>query len=252
MRSPSPPTTANPRPVPILVYHQIDHTPERSSPFRSLCVSPAAFARQMASLRALGWQGLSMGALMPYLRGERSGRVVGITFDDGYLNNLTHALPVLRRHGFSSTCYVVSGLMGQTNRWDLEQGVPQTPLMDASELQAWVDGGQEVGVHTRSHAHLPRLPEAEAHEEIAGGRDDLAPWLPAGSSHFCYPYGEFEPVHARMAQAAGFATSTTTQRGRVHAGCDWQALPRVPVLRSTSLPLFWVKLLSAYEDRRGH
>ena len=101
--------------IPILTYHQIDAAPPKGTPMRSLFVSPASFARQMALLKRLGFQGLSMSALMPYLRGDKRGRVVGITFDDGYLNNLQHALPVLQRHGFSSTCYVVSQRLGQTN-----------------------------------------------------------------------------------------------------------------------------------------
>ena len=103
-----PSLSANPkRPIPILVYHQISAAPPRGAPFRGLYVAPQSFARQMALLKLMGYRGLSMGALLPYLQGEKNGKVVGITFDDGYQNNLSHALPVLVRHGFSSTCYVV-------------------------------------------------------------------------------------------------------------------------------------------------
>jgi peptidoglycan/xylan/chitin deacetylase (PgdA/CDA1 family) len=95
-------------PVPILTYHQVAEAPVKGTAFRSLSVAPADFRRQMAFLHGLGYQGLSMTALQPFLKGERQGKVFGITFDDGYLNNLTHALPVLQQYGFSSTCYVVS------------------------------------------------------------------------------------------------------------------------------------------------
>ena len=37
--------TQNQRPIPILVYHQIDKAPEKGRPFRSLYVAPSAFAR---------------------------------------------------------------------------------------------------------------------------------------------------------------------------------------------------------------
>jgi peptidoglycan/xylan/chitin deacetylase (PgdA/CDA1 family) len=103
------------RPIPILTYHQIAQAPERGAPMRSLYVSPSAFALQMQSLSLLGYQGLSMTALMPYLQGEKTGKVVGITFDDGYRNNLENAAGVLKRFNFSSTCYVVSELIGKTN-----------------------------------------------------------------------------------------------------------------------------------------
>ena len=238
-------------PIPILVYHQIDAAPPKGAPFRSLYVSPAAFSRQMQLLRWLGYQGLSMAQLQPYLTGERHGKVVGITFDDGYLNNLIHALPVLQRHGFSSTCYAVSSLLGQTNRWDAAQGIAQTPLMGADQLRQWVAGGQEVGAHTRSHAHLSALDAAAAADEIAGSREALEQLLEHPVRHFCYPYGEFRPEHVAMARQAGYETATTTWRGRAVIGCDLLQLRRVPVLRATSLPVLWLKLATAYEDRKG-
>ena len=91
-------------PIPILMYHQVDAEPPKGSPMRGLVVSPATFSRQMAALNVLGFRGKSMGDLMPYLNGERQGKVFGITFDDGYENNLRCAMPILKRYGFTSTC----------------------------------------------------------------------------------------------------------------------------------------------------
>lgn len=239
------------RPIPILTYHQVDAPPERGVPFRSLVVAPAAFARQMGLLKALGYRGLSMTGLEPYLRGEKKGRVVGITLDDGYVNNLEHALPVLRQHGFSATCYVVSGQMGGSNVWDQAKGVPARPLMDAAQLKAWVAGGQEVGAHTRSHADLRQLDDHAAFQEIAGCKRELEHRVEAPVRHFCYPYGSHDPKHAAMAKALGYATATTTQRARARAGDDLFELPRVPVLQATSLPVLWLKVATGYEDRKG-
>ncbi|MCX7233808.1 MAG: polysaccharide deacetylase family protein [Burkholderiales bacterium] len=89
------------------MYHQVDAAPPRGTPMRGLVVSPASFGRHMATLWAMGLKGLSMRDLLPYLNGQKTGRVFGITFDDGYENNLRCALPVLQRFGFSATCYVV-------------------------------------------------------------------------------------------------------------------------------------------------
>jgi len=243
--------TLNRQPIPILVYHQIAEAPPKgSSPFRGLYVAPAAFARQMAWLKRLGYTGLSMGGLLPYLRGEQSGKVVGITFDDGYRNNLTHALPALVKHGFSSTCYAVSGLLGKTNIWDAQIGIPQTPLMDEGEIRQWVAGGQEVGSHTRSHANLLETDEQGCSREMMLGKSELESVTGGPVAHFCYPFGHFNASHVEMARALGFATATTTQRSRCHDGMDLLQLPRVPVLRSTTLPVFWLKIATAYEDRR--
>ena len=238
------------RRIPILTYHQIAEAPPKGAPYRSLYVAPAAFARQMRLLRLLGYQGLSMSALQPFLRGEKSGRVVGITFDDGYSNNLAYAMPALREQGFSSTCYAVSGLVGQTNRWDLDVGIAQTGLMTADEMRSWLAGGQEIGAHTRTHAHLEQLSPDDSMREIQGSKLDLEALLGVAVSHFCYPYGGYGPLQVRQVQAAGFDTATTTERGRAHTASEPFELPRVPVLRSTTLPVFLLKLLSSYEDRK--
>lgn len=244
------PDTASPTPsIPILVYHQISEAPPKGAPFRGLYVSPAAFSRQMALLKLLGYQGLSMSALLPYLKGERSGKVVGITFDDGYLNNLTHALPVLQRHRFSSTCYAVSNLLGQTNAWDRDIGIAQVPLMDAGQLRLWVAGGQEVGSHTQNHVRLLQSDAPTALGEMTQDKAALEGLLATSVQHFCYPYGEYAPEHVAMARQAGFQTVTTTRRGRSAVKGDLLELPRVPVVRSTSLPVFWLKIATAYEDR---
>lgn len=242
--------TANHRPIPILVYHQIAAAPPKGSPFRSLYVAPEAFARQMAWLKLLGYTGLSMSGLQPYLSGERAGKVVGITFDDGYQNNLTHALPALLKQGFSSTCYAVSGLLGKTNVWDEGLGIAQTPLMNEAEIRQWVSAGQEIGSHTRQHVNLLATDDSECRVEMALGKMELESAIGQPVRHFCYPYGQYESRHVAMAGELGFATATTTQRSRCHAQTDLLQLPRVPVLRSTSLPVFWLKIATGYEDRR--
>lgn len=263
--------SANMAPIPILTYHQIAQAPARGAPFRSLYVSPRSFAWQMAGLKALGYQGLSMAALMPYLLGQKSGKVVGLTFDDGYENNLLHALPVLRRHGFSATCYGVSQLLGRSNEWDRDNAIAAAPLMTAAQLRQWVQAGQNIGAHTRHHVHLPGLDATKQTEEISGSRIELELALSAGTDlaqgpvtevpknwvgsessveHFCYPYGDYDELARDTVQAAGFHSATTTRRGRCQRGEDLLALPRVPVLRSTSLLVLWLKLATRYEDRR--
>ena len=242
--------TANRRPIPILVYHQIAKAPPKGSPFRSLYVAPEAFARQMAWLKLLGYTGLSMSGLQPYLNGEREGKVVGITFDDGYQNNLTQALPALLKQGFSSTCYAVGGLLGKTNVWDESQGIAQTPLMNEAEIRQWVSAGQEIGSHTHQHVNLLATDDEGCRVEMALGKTGLESVTGQSVSHFCYPYGHYEDKHVAMARELGFITATTTQRSRCHAQTDLLQLPRVPVLRSTSLPVFWLKIATAYEDRR--
>ena len=242
--------TRNRRPIPILVYHQIAEAPPKGSAFRSLYVAPSDFARQMKWLKLFGYQGLSMSGLYPYLTGAREGRVVGITFDDGYQNNISNALPVLNEQGFSSTCYAVSGLLGQTNAWDQHLGIAQARLMTEADVRQWVAGGQEIGSHTHQHLDLINTDDAACRADMALGKSALEAIVGKPVEHFCFPYGRYETKHAVMAAEAGFRTATTTQRSRCQAQTDFLQIPRVPVLRSTTLPVFWLKIATAYEDRR--
>lgn len=244
----------SPQTIPILMYHQVDAEPPKGSPMRGLVVSPKTFALQMAALNFLGYQGKSMGDLLPYLNGTKRGKVFGITFDDGYENNLRCALPVLKRYGFTSTCYIVANQVGKTNDWDAGRGVIQVPLMTATELQTWVAAGQEVGSHTMNHANLADLSDAEQVMEIAQSKIALEDMVKQtdGVQHFCYPYGGLNDAAVKTVKAAGYLTATTTVRGRAAVGqSDDLLLPRVLVSRTTTWMQLLLKCLSRYEDKRG-
>lgn len=239
------------RPIAILTYHQVDEPGPKGAPFRSLTVAPATFARQMDWMHRLGYRGLSMRALAPYLAGERSGKVFGLTFDDAYRNVYVNVLPVLARLGFTATTYVVSGQIDGTNAWDAALGVPQVPLMNADELLAWQQAGHEIGSHTVNHANLGELAPEAALQEMARARDDLRALAGTPVDAFCFPYGAHRPEQGALAGDAGYATAVTTRRGRVHAGADPLLLPRVPVLRGTGVLRLTQKCFTRYEDRRG-
>jgi peptidoglycan/xylan/chitin deacetylase (PgdA/CDA1 family) len=235
--------------IPILMYHQIDRIPPKvdaqgvRAQFRSLIVSPASFARQMWLLKTVGYRGASMTEVMTYLRGEKTveshGKIVGITFDDGYQNNLTFAMPVLRAHGFSSTCYAVSDLAGQTNSWDAKSGVVMKPLMTALALREWVAGGQEVGSHTRHHTNLNGADRMIAKEEITQSKIELETMTGVVCRHFCYPYGQYDFEHTMMARTAGYDSATTTEHGHADSSHGAFELPRIGVLKDTNLWQFW-------------
>ena len=218
---------------------------------RSLHVPPKRFRFQMRLLKWLGYKGLSMGKLLPYLKGEKSGKVVGITFDDGYRNNLTEAMPILQQLGFSATCYIISQKIGGTNEWDLEKGIPENPLMNEEEVRQWIDGGMEIGSHTQHHVRLTECDEEQATVEIGQSRIDLEQQFGCKIDHFCYPWGKHSPSVVKTTEQVQYHTATTVQRGRATTQDSLLELPRVPVTHSTLPHLFLLKVLSRYEDNHG-
>jgi peptidoglycan/xylan/chitin deacetylase (PgdA/CDA1 family) len=213
------------RSIPILMYHNIGQpAPEDRKP--RLYVQTGAFARQMALLRMLGYRGISMGEAMPYLRGEAQGKVVVITFDDGYVETLYAALPSVQRSGHTATCYMVSQRMGQHNDWDAHLIGAYKPLMSKEQLLQWSAAGMEVGAHTQTHPHLPDCDEANLWREIAGSKEELEALLQKPVTQFCYPYGSLNSRVVEAVRKAGYVAATTTDRGMAEAGGDPYLLPR--------------------------
>ena len=236
--------------IPILMYHQIDVPPPSGTPLRGLVVSPGSFARQMWLLKLLGFRGLSMRDLEPYTNGALQGRVVGITFDDGYENTVLNALPVLRKMEFTATCYAVSNMIGATNSWDAHLGIEEKPLMALKDWKIWRDSGMEVGSHTRSHPNLTTLSTADSHMEIVTSKQELEQLLSCEVRHFCYPFGQFEKDHISTVKEAGYISATTTRRGLIHEGDDPYTLRRVMIASATNMVQFALKVTTDYEDRR--
>jgi peptidoglycan/xylan/chitin deacetylase (PgdA/CDA1 family) len=205
----------------------------------------------MLLLRLLGYQGLSMSAAMPYLRGEKQGRIAVITFDDGYVDTLEDALPILLKHGFSATCYVISRRTGHYNEWDAASLNVRKSLMNDEQIRAWHAAGMEVGAHSRTHPRLTSCNDTELQDEIAGSKTDLETLLGQPVTQFCYPYGDLDERVVAATRQAGYEASTTVQRGRAQAGNDPMLFRRVLVSGSTYPHLFILKLLSKYEDKRG-
>lgn len=236
--------------IPILMYHQIDSPPTKGTPLRGLVVSPRTFAWQMQMLGLLGYRGLSMRDLEPYLKGQTNGKVVGITFDDGFQNNFHNALPVLLKHGFSATCYCVSALVGETNIWDHGK-VAEKRLMTREEIRSWHLAGMDVGSHTQTHIDLCEASSEHARDQIFLSKDELQQIIGAEVKHFCYPYGRHNPEHQELVHRAGYITATSTHRGRVEPGDDPYTLNRIMVARATNPLLFFMKIATGYEDRRA-
>lgn len=236
--------------IPILMYHNVARPPADTL-LRSLYVSPAAFRRQLGLLRTLGYRGMSMAEAMPYLRGEREGRVAAITFDDGYIDNLDNALPALQAAGFGATCYFVSGGLGAYNSWDDAVIGTRKRIMDRAQVRAWADAGMEVGSHSHSHPQLTGCDDTVLNEELVRSREELEQVTGAAVTQFCYPYGDYDARVARAVAGAGYEAATTTHRGRARAGDDLFTLRRVLVGGHNWLPQVAVKLLTPYEDRLG-
>jgi peptidoglycan/xylan/chitin deacetylase (PgdA/CDA1 family) len=205
----------------ILMYHSVADTAEDP---HQLCVAPSRFAEQMAMLQRLGLRGVSIGSLVDAMRVGRHRGLVGITFDDGYVDVLEGALPDLKRRGFTATVFIIAGRLGGTNEWD--KG-PSRRLLSASQVGKLADAGMEIGSHSTTHVRLAGLAADRLEAEVSGSRTSLSELIGAPVRGFAYPYGSMDAAARRAAADAGYdyACAVTTPLAELGV----MALPRIYV-----------------------
>jgi len=150
-----------------------------------------------------------------------------VTFDDGFSNFATEAVPRLIERGVPATLFVVTDHVGRTNEWrgQGDPGVPTLPLLDWADLGHLAGLGVAIGAHTRTHASLACLSAAEVEDEVGGSAERLRSELGIDARSFAYPYGSLSDaaVHA----ARRFAWSCTTEFRVLGGHEDAALLPRL-------------------------
>ena len=228
---------------PVFMYHSISPS-QRPDPHR-VRVHPARLDRHLRLLRRLGLRGVSLRELLVAAdRGSAAG-LVGLTFDDGYVDFLDHAVPVLARHGMTATVYVVAGRLGGANEWD---GGPRLDLVGADQVRAVAAAGHEVGSHTLTHCRLPGASPATLAAEVGDSKRVLEDVLQSQVAGFCYPWGDFDAAAADAARAAGYDHACVT--GDYLPG-DRFTLPRSYVAPGDDAPRLLAKLARHRLRMRG-
>src|SRR5215212_6729519 len=221
----------------VLMYHSISR-PEGD--YDALRTSPERFEAQMVYLKRRNLRGVSMRELCRAMNAGDAGGLIALTFDDGYEDFLSAALPTLERLGFSATVFVVAGMLGKENTRE-HRGGPRRRLrlLEANGVREISERGMEVGSHTVTHPRLPSLdPETLVHE-VRDSRRVLSEIGGAPVEGFCYPYGDLSGPAVRAARSAGYLYAVGTKKSIAYGLHDW---PRTYVGEKDSPLRFGVKL----------
>jgi peptidoglycan/xylan/chitin deacetylase (PgdA/CDA1 family) len=223
----------------ILCYHRI--SAERDA----LAVTPDAFHRQMDALEASGQQVVDLYEI-DGLTLAPDEAAIALTFDDGYRDVLQHGLPVLRRHGFPSTVFVVPGAIAGTCgfSWYPEGATP--PLAKWAELREQEQTGLvHFEPHTLTHPWLTTLSLEEARREIADSKHVVEDELGRPARIFCYPFGYHSLREVELVRESGYRAAVTCEYGANTAPFAHNELRRTIVARSDPLWLFRARLAGA-------
>lgn len=169
----------------VLGYHNVDSTWRWPA---TPTGGPRNFARQMSLLAKVANVVPLDAALADLAEGRPlPPRAVAVTFDDGYRDNLTHAVPVLRRLGLPATVFLVPGFLSHKVHawWERLSWALATTRVPSVEVDGTLlplgDDAARVRARDAIEASLKRDDLATRHErldrlvEALGPEGDLHP-----------------------------------------------------------------------------
>lgn len=212
--------------VPILMYHYIRVNPNpRDRVGFGLSTPPAMFHAQMQYLADHGFRVISLRQAVLAIRTHSPlpTRPVVLTFDDGYADFFTAAIPELLSHGFTATDFVISGRMGMRSYMTRDQVVAAAVM------------GFNIGAHTVGHRALAALAPARAIWEMRTSKQTLEALLGQPVLDFAYPYGSYDAFVAAQAKIIGFEAAASSNHGVLHWAGQLMYLSRQRVGGGVSL-----------------
>lgn len=188
--------------IPILIYHYVEHVLDQNDTLRiKMNITPETLKQQVQSLQGHGYETIFVKDVPVLIAGRTQANLkpVALTFDDGYEDFYTDAFPVLKELGAKATLYVIADYLGNP------------AYVSESQLWEMADSGLvEIGSHTLTHAHLPRLSLERAKREIVDSKSKLQDIFNIKVETFSYPYGEFNDQVMADVISAGYTAAVST------------------------------------------
>jgi peptidoglycan/xylan/chitin deacetylase (PgdA/CDA1 family) len=209
----------------VLAYHAVSDEWDAVT-----TVATHQLRSQVTHLLRRGYAGVTFAQA---LSAPPPGKVLAVTFDDAHRSVYETAFPLLAQLGIPATVFAPTDYIGtgEPTAWEgfeaAARGTHSDELvcMGWDELRAVADAGWEVGSHTCSHPHLPRLSPARVHSELLDSRKMLEDRLQRPCPSLAYPYSDVNMEVVGEAHKAGYSYAAT-----------------VPVGSALSLPLRWSRV----------
>ncbi|HEY4501212.1 MAG TPA: polysaccharide deacetylase family protein [Candidatus Paceibacterota bacterium] len=223
----------------VLMYHAIDTSVWK------LSVTPEMFERQMQYLAKKNWT-VPLAEVVAYAKGEKKlpAHAVAVTFDDGYRDVLTAALPILERYSIPATVFVPSDVSVRTSPDDM-------PRLTEEELRILARSPFiTIGSHAETHRKFTELVPKEMKNESVNSAEKLTDILGKRPVFFAYPFGARSKVAETAVKDAGYEAAFGITEGLIQKGDNLFSLKRVQVDGTMSFLLFRLRLTAAVDWNR--
>lgn len=216
--------------VPVLMYHSFTRD---SGAITDMITLDTDFDAQMAALRDAGYTAISYGELLDYVyRGtDLPDRPVLITIDDGYMDNLDIAAPILEKYGLRATVSVIGVSVGKDTYKDT--GVAMIPHFPLEAAAPYVERGVlDITSHSFDMHQVPERDgedcrkgvlrmEGETEDEYVEtlsrdflrSKEQISSVLGSDVVVFTYPYGRCDTMSEVVLRSLGVLATATTENG---------------------------------------
>lgn len=228
------------RPV-ILCYHSVGPGDRGHDP-GFLRVNTERFIQHLSLLARAGGHFTSVTEIGRALAEGSGAGLVCVSFDDGYEDNHSVALPILKRYGLTATVFVTTGLLGQPSPWMSPSSGAR--MMNVDELRELAADGIEIGAHTVSHPDLTDLDPPACEREVVDSKTQLEALVEREVTSFAYPYFHFNDDARAIVRDAGLFGFVGLSRGSFD---DPTAVPRALVTGKDGLFVLVLRVYGLYE-----
>jgi peptidoglycan/xylan/chitin deacetylase (PgdA/CDA1 family) len=184
--------------IPVLTYHQVrDWRPSDSPTARQLITPPGVFAAQMDALAHAGYATVSGTRLVDHLLtgAPLPSKPLLVTFDDGSQGQYTNALPILRRHRFVATFFVMTVALDKP-RW-----------LSRAQVRRLDRLGMTIAAHSWDHQPVPDYHGADWRIQLGRPAQELGRLVGHPVGLFAYPYGRWVRAAFPKLRQAGYVAA---------------------------------------------
>jgi len=179
----------------ILMYHSIDNNKF------FFTVATEDFEIQIKNLIKVGHNFKSMEDIY---NGNFNNKSIVITFDDGYKDNLTNALPILEKYNIPATIYIATSFIGKTEH-NLE-------ILNKDDIK-YLDNHKLIEIGSHTHTDLSIMNKTDIYNDIKKGNDILEDITNKEIKHFAYPRGKYNSNSLEVLKDLNMKTATTVKSG---------------------------------------
>jgi len=163
---------------------------------------------------------------------------IGITFDDGYKDNLSVAAPLLQKYKMPFSVFVIADAVRRKDPLFLSES-------DLRQLAA--DYDVVIGSHGLTHVPLSGCSDARLREELVSSKHYLEDVLGQEVRWISYPHGAVNKRVRDLAEEAGYRFGLTSFISPNDANTDPLLLSRVPVLRVDGMRILEQKMMGDWD-----